>query len=159
MTRMSCRATVSCRWTVCCGRGWSALFPEAPQSRPAIPPASPVECYFMLWHEQASPLQAHLHGALLIGVWQASMHRRYKMPPATTSPGQTLFLVYQHIRKISICAQANFHSQKPRVGLCMTFMIGFLGRLALPAKVHPKPFAGVPQHCGCLNLSQQGILE
>ena len=71
MTRMSCRATVSCRWTVCCGRGWSALFPEAPQSRPAIPPASPVECYFMLWHEQASPLQAHLHGALLIGVWQA----------------------------------------------------------------------------------------
>ena len=89
----------------------------------------------------------------------ASMHRRYKMPPATTSPGQALFLVYQHIRKISICAQANFHSQKPRVGLCMIFMIGFLGRLALPAKVHPKPFAGVPQHCGCLNLSQQGILE
>ena len=102
------------------------------------PPSNVFRCFGVNKH-------LHLHGARPIGVWRAcvgDVRRRLQRRRLA------LLLACQHIGEISPSAQVHFRSTKARVGPFMIFTIGFLDGTA---KVHPKLFAGVRRHRGCLN--------
>ena len=106
------------------------------------PPSNVFRCFGVNKH-------LHLHGARPIGVWRACVGEiRRRLQRRRLALLLVFHEDFQHIGKISPRSQANFRSTKSRVGPYMIFTTGFL---AGPAKVYPKPFAGVRRHRGCLS--------